>query len=52
MGEGTSIGRLKKNDVTITHSRISGEHCFMTPEYVIDKSNLGTYLGIRTAKEA
>lgn len=51
MGDGTSIGRLKKNDITIAHSRISGEHCLLSKDSVLDKSGFGTYVGVRTGKE-
>jgi len=52
MGEGTSIGRLKKNDITIQHSKISGEHCTILPDgTLLDSSTIGTYLHCRNAYE-
>lgn len=49
MGEGTSLGRLKKNDITIAHQKVSGEHCTFTPTGITDISSKGTYLNLRNA---
>jgi len=51
MGEGTSIGRLKKNDIVLTHSNMSGEHCLVTPTEISDKSSFGSFVHLKNFDE-
>jgi len=43
-----TLGRTKKNDISIGHKSVSGNHCIFTPGKVEDISNGGTFLHIRS----
>jgi hypothetical protein len=48
-----SIGRLKKNKVTIAHSSLSGAHCIIKADSITDaNSSNGTYIYMRTLEQS
>jgi hypothetical protein len=45
--EGISVGRLKKNNFSIPHTDLSGKHCIIYKDGVVDMSSNGTFLAVR-----
>ncbi len=50
--EGLKLGRLKKNDITITNSAISGSHGEIHQDGLVDAASTnGTFIYLRSAEE-